>query len=361
MEAAGIPDSLKFKPDFAEARKYWRAFWAGEIIDRPAIMVRAPKEGAEQKPGPAYMAGADGEYDAVADMVLANAAGTYYGGEAVPCYNPSFGPDQFSGFLGVPLEHSPDSTSTSWSMPIVENWEDVLPIRLDAHNPLWRRMLEFVRVLADRCEGQVLISNLDLHSNFDALAAMRLPERLCFDLYDCPDLITEAMMNVRAIYYEVYSGVYYAGKMDRYGSLGWAPFYGEGRMNFIQCDFICLLSPEMGRRWVIPALEEEASFLDHSVYHYDGPEALVHLEDICSIPDLDVISWVPGAGNPGHKNWIEMFQKIQSLGKGLEIHTSIDDIPFFHSQLKPEKVMYCTHAASEKQAEDAIQWLKDNT
>ncbi len=88
---------------------------------------------------------------------------------------------------------------------------------------------------------------------------------------------------------------------------------------------------------------------------------MVHLEDICSIPDLDVISWVPGAGNPGHKNWIEMFQKIQSLGKGLEIHTSIDDIPFFHSQLKPEKVMYCTHAASEKQAEDAIQWLKDNT
>jgi len=361
MPAFEMPDSLEFRPDFAEARRYWEAFWAGEIIDRPGVMIRAPKDGCEHRPGPEYMAGHDGNFDRAIDMVLENAATTYYAGEALPCFTPSFGPDMFAGFLGVELERSADSTGTSWSMPTVESWADVLPLELDVHNPLWARMLDFVRRIVERCEGKVLCSHLDLHSNFDALAAMRLPERLCMDLYDCPELVDRAIADVRRIYFEVYSGVYYAGKMDKWGSLGWGPFYGEGRTNYTQCDFICLLSPEMARRWVIPALEEECSFLDHSVYHYDGPEALVHLADICSIKDLDVISWVPGARNPGHDHYIELFQKIQSYGKGLDINCSVEQLPFFHERLKPEGVMYSCWARSQKEADDAVRWLKEHT
>ncbi|MGQ9731751.1 MAG: hypothetical protein ACUVX8_10820 [Candidatus Zipacnadales bacterium] len=361
MSNPSIPDSLEFKPDFAEARRYWAAFWAGEIIDRPGIMIRAPKEGVEYRPRPPYPTHPNANFDTVIDQVLENAACTYYAGEAIPCYTPSFGPDMFAGFLGVNLEYSPDSSGTSWSMPTVENWEDVLPIRLDVHNPLWQRMLEFVRHIVERCEGKLLCSHIDLHSNLDALAAMRLPQRLCLDMYDCPELIDRAMEDVRRIYFEVYSGLYYAGKMDKWGSLGWGPFYGEGRTNYTQCDFILLLSPEMSRRWVIPALAEECAFLDHSVYHYDGPQALVHLEDICSIPDLDVISWVPGARNPGHAHYIELFQKIQSLGKGLDINCTIEQLPYFVSQLRPEKVMYSCWAKSEKEADDTIRWLKNHT
>lgn len=361
MDVVAMPDSLEFKPDFAEARRYWRAFWAGEIIDRPGIMIRAPKDGVEPEPGPAYMAGSDGDYESAIDRVLAHASTTYFAGEAIPCYSPSFGPDMFAAFLGADLAHSPDSPSTSWSMPTVQNWADVLPLRLDSRSPVWSRMVDFMRRIAERCEGKLLAGHIDLHSNLDALAALRLPELLCLDMYDCPDLVDRAMDDVRRIYFEVYSALYYVGKMNTYGSFGWSPFYGEGRTNFIQCDFICLLSPEMARRWVIPALEEEATFLDHSVYHYDGPAALVHLDDILSIRDLDVISWVPGAGNPGHADWIELFQRIQSAGKGLDIHCGIDQLPFFHERLRPERVMYSCGARTQKEADDAIKWLVDHT
>jgi hypothetical protein len=361
MAVEPMPDSLQFKPDFAEARRHWQAFWAGEIIDRPGIMVRAPRDGVEQQPGPPYMAGSDGDFDSAIDRMLASAATTYFAGEAIPCHSPSFGPDMFASFLGAELEHSPDSSNTSWSMPTVEDWAEVLPLRLDSQNPTWRRMVDFVRRIAERCEGKLLAGHIDLHSNLDALAALRLPDRLCLDMYDSPDLVDRAMADVRKIYFEVYSALYYAGKMDRYGSLGWSPFYGQGRTNFIQCDFICLLSPEMARRWVIPALEEEASFLDHSVYHYDGPAALVHLDDILSIESLDVISWVPGAGNPGHAHWIELFQNIQQAGKGLDIHCSIAELPYFHERLRPERVMYSCGAKSQQEADQAIRWLMDHT
>ena len=361
MDVAAIPDSLEFKPDFAEARRYWRAFWAGEIIDRPGIMIRAPKDGVKQEPGPPYMAGHDGNFDPAIDRMLAHAGTTYFAGEAIPCHSPSFGPDMFAGFLGADLARSADSSGTSWSMPTVENWADALPLELDSRNPIWRRMVDFVRRIAERCEGKLLVSHIDLHSNLDALAALRWPDRLCLDMYDCPDLVDRAMVDVRKIYFEVYAALYYVGKMNQYGSLGWSPFYGEGRMNFIQCDYICLLSPEMARRWVIPALEEEASFLDHCVYHYDGPDALVHLDDILGIEDLHVISWVPGAGNPAHRDWIELFQRIQQAGKGLDIHCSIGEIPFFHERLRPERVMYSCWASSQKEADEAIKWLVDHT
>ncbi len=361
MDVGAIPDSLEFKPDFAEARRYWRAFWAGEIIDRPGIMIRAPKDGVKQEPGPPYMAGHDGNFDPAIDRMLAHAGTTYFAGEAIPCHSPSFGPDMFAGFLGADLARSADSSGTSWSMPTVENWADALPLELDSRNPIWRRMVDFVRRIAERCEGKLLVSHIDLHSNLDALAALRWPDRLCLDMYDCPDLVDRAMVDVRKIYFEVYAALYYVGKMNQYGSLGWSPFYGEGRMNFIQCDYICLLSPEMARRWVIPALEEEASFLDHCVYHYDGPDALVHLDDILGIEDLHVISWVPGAGNPAHRDWIELFQNIQQAGKGLDIHCSIGEIPFFHERLRPERVMYSCWASSQKEADEAIKWLVDHT
>ena len=34
--------TLELKPDFAEARRRWEAFWRHEIIDRPCCVVRAP-------------------------------------------------------------------------------------------------------------------------------------------------------------------------------------------------------------------------------------------------------------------------------------------------------------------------------
>ena len=40
------PTPLEFKPDLEEAVKRLEAFYAGDMIDRPIVMVTAPKEGA---------------------------------------------------------------------------------------------------------------------------------------------------------------------------------------------------------------------------------------------------------------------------------------------------------------------------
>ena len=54
------------------------------------------------------------------------------------------------------------------------------------------------------------------------------------------------------------------------------------------------MSPEQGKRYVIPSIEEEVEALDHASYHYDGKEALVHLDNVLGIQGIEVIQWVPG-------------------------------------------------------------------
>jgi 5-methyltetrahydrofolate--homocysteine methyltransferase len=76
-----------------------------------------------------------------------------------------------------------------------------------------------------------------------------------------------------------------------------------------------MISPEMCRRFVVPALEYEASCLKHNIYHYDGIGALTHLDDILAIQSIDGIQWVPGAGQ---KRTIDMDGPAQKDPKGGE-------------------------------------------
>ncbi|MDP6113012.1 MAG: hypothetical protein QF437_01020 [Planctomycetota bacterium] len=354
-------EELEFKPDLQEAKRYWRAFWAHEIIDRPCIHITAPKDGPRPEQSPFYMEGSDGNFDEPVERLVEYHAHTYWGGDAIPNYCPSFGPDQFSAFLGADLEFLSPNRGTSWSVPFVENWEDALPLSIDPENEWWGRMLEFVKRIAEATVGKMIVAHLDLHTNIDALSAIRGPQQLCEDLLDCPDLVDRAMQSVRSLFAPAYDAIYEAGDMARRGSMCWIPTYGEGKVLTLQCDFCCMIGPAMFRRFILPALEEEAAFLDHSIYHYDGPDALVHLDDILGIEAIGAIQWVPGAGNRPFIEWMDLLKKIQEAGKAVWVACSPSEIPVYHRELRPELVFYTSHAKTRKEADDTVEWLRKNT
>lgn len=353
---------LLYKPDFEEARAHWEAFWNQEIIDRPCLAVRANREGHEMPPAPPYMDGWDGDFAEAVARWEARASHIYYAGDAMPFIQPSFGPDQFGAFLGADLERSKDAYErTSWAVSFVEDWEEALPIRLDTEALWWKKMLEFMRVAGEASEGKFLVGMLDMHSNLDALASIREPQDLCMDLLDRPDLMHRAMRDVRALYAEVYEGLYEAGNMEGRGSIGWTSFYSPGRFAMTQCDFAIMVSPKMFDEFILPALAEESDFLDHSIYHYDGIGALVHLDSVLSIGSLNGVQWVPGAGNPPQAQWPDLLRRIQHTGKSLHISASPDEIKHLHGILEPEQVYYETSAKNEREADALIQWFVDHT
>ena len=353
--------SLEYKPDLARAAEYWLAFWEQEIVDRPCCLMRAPRQDVPPVPGLPYMAGAHGDLREVAERAVAQAETVWWGGDAVPYYTPSFGPDMVAAWLGAELEFGEGDYGTNWVVACVDDWDEALPLRLDQENVWWRRMLEFCQILAELSEGKMLISHLDMHSNMDALSALRSPERLCLDMMDMPATIDRAMRSAREIYAPIYEGLYKAASMHRYGTCGWIPAYHPERTNTVQCDFAALIGPEHFRRFVVPALEEEAAYLGHCVYHFDGPECLAHLDDICSVPGLDCIQWTTGARNRPFIEWLDLLKEIQAKGVSVWVPCNTETIKVFHSELQHDKLFYDCHAPSREEGEKALEWLVRNT
>ena len=359
MTTRRTPAPLAFKPDLVEAARRWDAFYAGEMIDRPVVCVTAPREGRKAPPGSDYYQRACGDMDDVINRALAGAEATFFGGEAVPSFYPSFGPDEVAVFCGAPLCWSRDSGNTNWSRPFVEDWEEALPLKIQENHPLWQRMLALYRRAAERMAGKMALSPLDLHTNMDLLAPARGPERLCVDCIERPDLVDRAMESARAVFPVLWKAITEAGRLDELGYCHGV--YSMEGAAYLQCDFSCMISPAMFDRWVLPALEEEAEIVRRCVYHWDGPGALVHTDSLTRSRGLHCFSYVPGAGRGGHVEHLELLKEVQRRGKAVQACGSPDEVKHMHRHLAPDKVFYSTGCTTQAEAEKLLKWFVKNT
>ena len=359
---------LLYKPNFAETCKAWEHFWHGELyLGRPLIIAQARKVGAapldpEDSPhNSRYLREVNGEWDEQLRRIDCWLEKTDFLYESIPYFGPDFGPDQFAAFCGAPIKHSPDSLGTNWVDPIVEDWR-TFPVEIKPEHAIWGQVQEYSRMMAEHARGRYLVATIDLHSNADALSALRGPQAFCMDFLDFPDVLEEKMREVRRLFPVVYEALYEAGGMSaETGTIGWTPFWSPGRMATIQCDFICLVSPEASRRFIIPALAEEAAYLDHCVYHLDGPDALLHLDQILDIPDIDVIQWVSGAGQKPMWQWLDVLKQCRAVGKGLQIYgVDCEQAKVLHKELGSEKIAYCLGGSRDELARLA-DWFVKNT
>ena len=354
------PKPLSLKPDLDEADRRWQAFYAGDLIDRPIVCVTAPADGHHEIPQRVgYHDKVSGDLDEVIDRALAAAQATYWGGEAVPAFFPSFGCDEIAVFCGAGLRWSDDSPDTNWSEPPAADWEDILPLQIREDHALWRRMLDLLARAADRLEGRMLITPLDLHSNMDLLSAVRGPERLCLDLLDRPEIIDEAMVSAQAVFRHLWRETARAARMDELGYCH--AFYSMEGAAILQCDFSYMIGPEMFRRWVLPALEEEAEIVRHALYHWDGPGALVHTDDLVASKGLLALSYVPGAGRGNHADYLDLLQRVQAGGKAVQVGGTPEEIKALHKELRPNLVFYSTRTDTPAEAEALLDWFVAHT
>ncbi|PKO20524.1 MAG: hypothetical protein CVU38_19635 [Chloroflexi bacterium HGW-Chloroflexi-1] len=352
------PVAPTFKPDMDDTIRRWEAYWQGEILDRPLICVTAPVEGFEARPIDGYRERVFGDIDEIIDKELYNASGTVWGGESFPGLWPSFGPDEITVFCGAEFRWHEASGDTNWAQPFVEDWAKSLPLRIQEDHPLWLRMQEFYRRAAQKLAGKMPIGSVDLHTNMDILMSARGSEKLCVDLIDRPEMIDRAMADARAIFPVLWQRLAQLGRMDETG-YGCCGFSWEGCAQ-VCCDFSAMISPAMFRRWVMPALEEEASIVKHAFYHWDGPRALVHANNLFSLKGLHTFGFVPDPGYK-HSDCLPLLKRIQAAGKAVQFIGTVDEIKMAHKELKPDKVAYWTTVEKPSQIEPLLEWFRKNT
>ena len=355
---------LKYKDDFSTAKKYWEAFWKKEVIDKPLLISAIPKNPSEPVAPPPYLSGIDGNFKKAVEVFEEYAENTYFLYEKIPYLNISFGPDELAYFLkGAGKNVVVDKqTRTAWIDPFVKNWEEFSPLELDRESLWYKKYMDFFRYGAEKGNGKFLLEMCDFHTHLDWLRAVRGSAELCMDLVDCPEEIEKRLYQVRKLFPSVYNDIYESGNMEKWGTTGWIPFYCEGKYAVIQCDFICMIGKEMFRRFALPAIEEEANFLDHCIFHLDGPGALIHLDDLLGIKKIDAIQWVPGDGNGPHIKWMDVLKKIKKGGKSLVIcPEDTEQLKIFHKELGPEGIVYQINFENLKEAEETKNWLVQNT
>jgi len=352
---------LRYRTDWPEARQRLAAWWHGEDIGRPAMLLTAPR--AEPIEHVAAMPEPEGwvtHYSTKSLPYRVNTAlracvQTYYLGEAVPFVSSGdLAPNCLALFLGCTGVEMP---GTVWCRPCITSPETAR-FEYDPGNFYWRFCLEVFRQVAPHAQGRFLQAFPDLIEGLDTLAAMRGTELLLQDLIDRPDWVRAALRRITDLYFRYYDVLYDIIRDEVGGSVFWC--WAPGRTTKLQCDFSAMISPAMFRDFMLPILTEMTERVSYSMYHWDGPGAICHHDALLSIPRLHIIQWTPGAGvePPAHPRWWPLFHKTIDAGKKVFIAVDeLEDILALKREFGP-KLKQMLIAAYAPSLSDGQQWIR---
>jgi len=311
---------MNWKPNWPDAREHFIDWWNGKGM---VLWVTAPRpepiEPVEMPPKPDTVEANWTDAAFRAGSAEYHMAHTFYAGDAFPYFDTQIGPGSLGIFLGAEPNFAP---TTVWYDPCIPDPDRFGPIRFD---PVGNKWFDAHMALIDeglrRANGRYLVGIPDLIENIDTLAAMRGNQELLFDLIERPDWVQQRLAELNDAYFAAFDTMFEKVR-DVDGGNAFCAFmiWGPGKTAKIQCDFSCMISPEMFRRFVQPHLAAQCEWLDYSLYHLDGTTAVQHVEALCEIESLNAIEWTPQAGRPsgGDPCWHDLYRQIKSLGKGVQ-------------------------------------------
>ncbi|MBA7497805.1 MAG: hypothetical protein GH144_06915 [Clostridia bacterium] len=364
--------------NWGKIKKYYETWWNCQVLDRVPIWVVAPRDDSQSREilsGNTIKIRREERFDKEKVIECAEKIfqATFFGGVAFPCYWPNFGTDILSAYMGADIEFSPVFLPTftwganeeepppvswaKWNDPILTDYSDLSVIQVKDKNFYWQKTKEFMRYALEKSQGRYFISPTDIHEGMDSLAVLRGgPQQLCLDLIDNPKGVKKAMKPLWKVWRKIYEESYQITADKQEGSSSWTNLWSPGKGYPVQNDFTCLISTSMYGEFFLEELMNEINYLDYSIYHLDGPDALKHLDMILEIPRLNAVQWVPGAGmvKEGVARWIPIYRKIQAKKKAIQVFCQSAEVDFVLESLKPEGLLIFTSCSSEKEAKELL-------
>lgn len=363
------------KDDWEKVKERYEAFWRREIVDRCLIQVTAPsKDAAKAKsrwhghflaeqvrdnPTPLPPEAAELIVEEFAKAV----PWTYYGGESFPNMIIYLGAGSLGAYLGAKVGITPE---TIWFDPPRDlSLDEIASLELDPAEKWWSVTLALAEALPRLAKGRFFVGVTDLNAEMNVLGSLRGTQRLLMDLIDAPENVRRATVNIHNHWLQCLKEQHDRMAPYQEGCTWWMGMWAPGRSNDLQCDFSAMISPEMFGRFVAPEVADSAKRLDHTIFHWDGPGQIPHLDILLEIKELDGIQWVPGAGNPGtgSPRWFDLYKRIQEAGKVLVLQgMDKKDVKGVMEALDPHGLFIGTSCESEDGAKALVRqvakWTK---
>ena len=345
--------------DWTNAKLRWQAWWQCEIHDRVLIAVTAPKDGvAPPQIPPVDPQTQWTDADFMVRRALETVRTTYYGGEALPsCMNPvSVG---FAPLVGCQPHY------TDGAM-----WGDPAPAGPDGHPALdvWRAspwrdwMLATTRTFVANSHGRYFTIPFWGNHAGDELAAVCGIEQLMIDMANDPGWVAGAVKQMSDAMIELQESYWQCVLPEvtgMEGSLNHEQCWSPARTRVFDCDVSCMVSARAYREVFLPPLLETMQYVDHRVYHLDGPGALHHLDTLLGVRELHAIQWQPGAGhNQSILDWLPVIRRVQAAHKAIVLDVlDPKEIDALLQEVSPEGVYLRTTCPSESEARRLVEHL----
>ncbi len=353
------------KPDWQEAEERMRAWWANDAVDRPALLVKAPKAGVSrnewdtmQSPKgtpPDQVTDWFVNVDRVVDRSNRIVDNTFWGGEAFPVVYPvsTAMVAITAAYLGCPYSINSDSY-TGWAESVIDDWNRRDPIKYDPGNDWWNLSRELLAGAAEKALGRYYVGMPDLNAPGQAVALLRDTQRMAFDLIDNPEPILPAIWEANQAWYRYWQAA--NGIVHQWidGYFYWMGIWSDIASTDLQCDFNVLISPKMFDEFFLPPLEEQTRWIDRTIFHLDGPRAIRHLDSLLALPRLNGIQWVPGDGQPPMSAWLPLLRRIQARGKTLALYCQPREVETLMTGLEPEGLLLSTTCDSQEEAQELL-------
>lgn len=242
--------------------------------------------------------------------------------DVLPTATPDLGPGVVAAYLGSEPGFAEDTVWFHQVFAGVEEPETLPPLKFDPANKWWQTTEAILRACVANARGKYFVGCPDLMENMDVLSSLRDAQTLCLDMLERPEWIEQKIAEINETWFDAYQRVYDIIKLED-GSSVYDTFYiwSPGKVAKLQCDTSAMFSSRMYRRFVVPSLTKQCQWLDNSLYHLDGTQAVQHLDALLEIEELDAIEWTPQAGieTGGHKRWHDMYKRILSAGKSVQV------------------------------------------
>ena len=343
---------LEFKPDAERTLQRMEAFWERGILDRPLVQYTLPKPPEIQVPLPEAHHASPAErwldVEFQTELRVAQLSNRVFPADQLPAAFPNLGPEIFSALYGCPMHFG--DYGTSWTDPVLDDWADSGKVTLDLDSPYLRALHAMTDALLEAGRGKFITGMTDWHPGGDAVAAFRDPQNLAVDMITHTADVKALLVRLEADYFRLYDVFYHKLRAAGQPITTWLPLASSGRYYVPSNDFSCMISGAMFRDVFLQGLANECRFLDHSIYHLDGPGALRHLDDLLAIRELDALQWVCGAGNEGFGRWVSVYQRAQAAGKAVWVSCGIEEVPEVMRALDPHGVCLAVHGVPSPEA-----------
>ena len=356
---------LKCKPDWEQTKKNYITWWEHEYFGRCAINIYAPKEGVKREPPPLPEKLEDRwlDFDYLTALNDYRMESTYYGGEALPVWNPGYaGQEGHSRFIGSKVKLM---ETTGWGSPIIEDGDltshDYNKIKLDKECDAWKFFVDVRKRAVRDSKGKGLPGNNALGGCGDTLAAIRTTKKLLFDVTECPDYVAEFDLYLMKQWIEMFEVSYELTHEGAEGSTCFFDLWSPGKFYCAHNDFAYMISPKMFIDIFLPSIELQLQYLDHTVYHVDGLGCFNHVDALCDLDRLQAIQILPGAGKPSPLHYMDLCKKVQAAGKNLHISIGPDEVKDALENLSARGLFIGSYCDSEADAKDLLTYVEQNS